>query len=232
MSCYYAHSGNDKTDARSDWQPLREHLLAVAEGCERRASLIQIHGRSLGGAAYAAGLFHDLGKYRPGFKKKIEGVPVPDKLSTYHKQAGAAKAWEHKQVGVAFAIAGHHGGLPRLDDLKHAVNHSPAGKAALGEFWEAATTDLPALANLVWSATHVSDRILFDLETRILFSCLVDADWSDTAEHYWRVKDWPEEPTPPALTRETRRALATERARAHPRAGKALRESRGPPSPR
>ena len=46
------------------------------------------------------------------------------------------------------------------------------------------------------------DRLLFDLETRVIFSCLVDADWSDTAEHDRRVKKQPEEPEPPPLTKE------------------------------
>jgi CRISPR-associated endonuclease/helicase Cas3 len=199
---YYAHSGNDQSPARKDWQLLRDHLLAVATGAELRASPIRLLGRSLGPAAYATGLFHDLGKYRFGFRKLIEGIPVPDKSSTYHKHAGAAKAWDNKQYGAAFAIAGHHGGLPSLGDLKHAANNSPAGRAAIGEFWAEAIADLSALDDLVWTPTQVKDPLLFDLETRILFSCLVDADWSDTAEHDRRVKGWPEEPAPPTLTKD------------------------------
>ncbi len=164
--------------------------------------MIRIQGRLLEPAAYAAGLFHDLGKYRPGFQRKIQGIPVPDKTRTYHKQAGAAKALEYRQFGVAFAIGGHHGGLPSLSDLKHAANDNPAGRAAISEFWEEAVADLPALADLRWTPTEVRDRLLLDLETRVLFSCLVDADWSDTADHDRKVKGWSEEPSPPPLTEE------------------------------
>ncbi|MHB1561439.1 MAG: CRISPR-associated endonuclease Cas3'', partial [Isosphaeraceae bacterium] len=198
---FHAHSGRDRSDSRSDWQPLHEHLLNVAEGARRRGESTTIEGRSLSPIAEVAGLFHDLGKYRPGFQCHIEGLPVPDRESTYHKQAGAAFAWDRRQIAAAFAIAGHHGGLPSLDTLKQAVGGS-CGREAVAQLWPDAVADLPALAATVWSPTQVRDRLSFDLETRLVFSCLVDADWSDTAEHDRRVKDWPVEPTPPQLTKE------------------------------
>jgi CRISPR-associated endonuclease/helicase Cas3 len=135
-----------------------------------------------------------VGKYRPGFQWRITGIPVPDKKSTYHKQAGAALAWARKQFGGAFAVAGHHGGLPDLDAAKSAVK-GDCGEAALAEIWSTAVADCPALADLDWPRTTVRDKKnLFDLETRVLFSCLVDADWEDTAEHDRLVRNWPAEP--------------------------------------
>jgi CRISPR-associated endonuclease/helicase Cas3 len=202
---YYAHSGNDEGPERSDWQELRDHLLAVANGAELRASVIDIQGRPLGRAAYLTGLFHDVGKYRPGFQWKIRSTPVPNKASTHHKQAGAAMAWSHKQMGGAFAITGHHGGLPSLLGAQNAVK-GESGATALEELWPAAIADLPLLANVDWPSTGVRDKLLFDLETRVIFSCLVDADWANTAEHDRQVKKWPEEPAPPTLTKETAKA--------------------------
>src|SRR5947209_7988927 len=88
---HFAHSGRDKTPARSDWQLLATHLEKVAGLAAKFAEPLRMGGRPLDTAAYAAGLLHDLGKYRQGFQRMIRGQPVP-KESTYHKQAGAAYA--------------------------------------------------------------------------------------------------------------------------------------------
>ncbi len=48
------------------------------------------------------------------------------------------------------------------------------------------------------------DAYYADLYTRMLFSCLVDADWTDTGEHEWTCKGWPKEPGPPELDPEAR----------------------------
>ena len=48
----------------------------------------------------------------------------------------------------------------------------------------------------------VSDALAFDIRARLLFSCLVDADWTDTGEHERRVKGLPPLPEPPRLSRE------------------------------
>jgi CRISPR-associated endonuclease/helicase Cas3 len=211
MAQYYAHSGRDTSPDRSDWQLLREHLLAVALGAQQRGSPIEIRGRSLGAAAYATGLFHDLGKYRDGFQCRIRGLPSSGgKRSTYHKQAGAAKAWEGKQFATAFAVAGHHGGIPSLDEVRTAVR-SDEGSVAVAKLWPEAVADCPELEQTAWPKLELGDRrdgdrLLFDLETRLLFSCLVDSDWADTSEHDRRVKGWPNEPTPPELTSELAQA--------------------------
>ena len=104
-------------------------------------------------------------------------------------------------MGAAFAIAGHHGGLPDRDGMKKGVQ-GDAGLSAVVGLWTEAVADCPELAVFDWPRTEVRDKFLFDLETRILFSCLVDADWADTSEHDQRVKGWPEEPEPPRLKRE------------------------------
>ena len=59
---YYAHSG-DKSDF-SDWQPLRDHLHEVAKLARHFAEAACPNDPVLADAAFAAGLLHDLGKYR------------------------------------------------------------------------------------------------------------------------------------------------------------------------
>jgi CRISPR-associated endonuclease/helicase Cas3 len=110
---------------------LAEHLFAVAAGAARSAPA--------GGEIWAhlAGLWHDLGKFRPGFQRYIRedenahiegrGVGQRDKS---HSAAGAMHAlWElrqrfgepGRQAGwlLAHLIAAHHAGLYDAADLKN-----------------------------------------------------------------------------------------------------------------
>ena len=115
---YFAHTGNTKTGA--DWQPLIDHLLAVGGGASEHAKAIDAYRSlqsKLESQALISGWLHDLGKYRAEFQDYLFRRPVePEKR--YHKQAGAAKAVQYEYISVAFAIAGHHGGLPNQADLQ------------------------------------------------------------------------------------------------------------------
>ena len=101
---FFAHSG-DKADL-SDWQLLTVHLRRVAEQAKNRMADAVPNDASLANLADAAGWLHDLGKYRSEFQQMIRNIRV-QKEKTWHKQAGAAKAYDVKNVPVAFAIAGH-----------------------------------------------------------------------------------------------------------------------------
>ena len=105
---------------------LRDHLTAVASGASDFA-------RALNSSQWAdiAGLWHDLGKYRPGFQRYIRLVNGQDahiegKLPTgsdkTHSAAGALHAlrtleasfgsqWAALGHVLAYVIAGHHAGL-------------------------------------------------------------------------------------------------------------------------
>jgi CRISPR-associated endonuclease/helicase Cas3 len=110
---------------------LRDHLTAVAAAAQVSA----VHFKSEQWA-YLAGLWHDLGKYRPGFQQYIRQVngheahiegKLPSGSDKTHSAAGALHAlrmFESKftpQLGaqgsamlarvLAYVIAGHHAGL-------------------------------------------------------------------------------------------------------------------------
>ena len=182
MTRYFAHTGR-KPD-RSDWQELQAHLRAVARLAVSLADAVCGPNTSLTSAAYAAALLHDLGKYREGFQTKLEfesrklPSPVPREL-TFHKQAGAAKAAFAGHAPVAFAIAGHHGGMPNKIDLLSLVR-SEGGRPVVAAVWPIAKAEMPELAKLLLSGPPLRDDLQSDLFTRLLFSCLVDADWADT----------------------------------------------------
>lgn len=167
---------------------LDEHLREVGR-------LAKMFATTFGAADLAelAGLWHDLGKYRPGFQRYIwlpagnethnEGrVPGKDKT---HSGAGAFHAIERFGIAgrvLAYLIAGHHGGLAdwhgRLD-TRLAVDN-PDTWCEFDEARAAAPTELLALGSAPDLRNVPGGSKGFALWVRMLFSCLVDADFLDT----------------------------------------------------
>jgi CRISPR-associated endonuclease/helicase Cas3 len=180
-------------------------LRAVAEGASRRA---QLAGQPLRTAALAAaaGWLHDLGKYRPGFQCHVRGGQIAREESS-HKQAGAALAFRERNNPLALVILGHHGGVPDGSSLSQLASATvcPAGLPVVDQIWFDAVGDCPPLLELDLTPADVGKGLWADLFTRVLFSCLVDADWADTGRHERTiVYGLPPEPAPPSLEPEER----------------------------
>ncbi|WP_313953100.1 CRISPR-associated helicase Cas3' [Accumulibacter sp.] len=166
---------------------LDDHLFAVARLAGRFA-------KSIEAASWGelAGVWHDLGKYQPAFQKYIASasgleahIEAPGRVK--HAIAGALHAArERGPYGqlLAYLIAGHHAGLPDW-------NPGQAPGAALSqELKNEAATLAQAIAGGVPQAIlapsialgsptiRKSEDLHFWL--RMLFSCLVDADFLDT----------------------------------------------------
>ncbi len=186
---FYAHSGRDPKF--SDWQSLSTHLRNVS----RLSSLFlknAIEDELLAEEGIVAGLLHDLGKYRPEFQQMLLGLNPP-RSKTYHKQAGAARASMLANFPVSFAVAGHHGGIPNKTCLETAIL-SENGSTVATQVWSIACEDTPELATLMSTSWRPKDVLHADLITRLIFSCLIDADWSDTGRHDRETKGLPSEP--------------------------------------
>jgi CRISPR-associated endonuclease/helicase Cas3 len=104
---YFAHSV--KEEDVSCWQTLPQHSGDVANlAADLGAPL------GLGKAAALAGLLHDLGKYDPAFQARLHGSKTP----VDHSTAGAFVVRQLPGIDpgmaelIAYAIAGHHAGLP------------------------------------------------------------------------------------------------------------------------
>jgi CRISPR-associated endonuclease/helicase Cas3 len=107
---HYAHS--TKSTDRSDWQILVCHLRAVAR-------LASARGEKFGAAKAAAlaGWLHDLGKYAENFQAYIKSESHD---GGDHSTAGAQTVSQlvfgprDRLIAdlLAYAIAGHHAGLP------------------------------------------------------------------------------------------------------------------------
>lgn len=182
---YYAHS-TENID-RSDWQLLSEHLISVGTLAEQFAN--PFGGGTL---AHVAGLLHDLGKYTDKFQARLSGSYERVDHSTW----GARVACEHYgSLGklLAYGIAGHHAGLANGRDSinKRALNDRL--KADLPELLSAwkQEIDLPPAEDMVPPVgfrPH-EGRAQFQLAflARMIFSCLVDADFLDTELFYKRI---------------------------------------------
>ncbi len=179
-------------DSSEKWieHDLLEHLVCVGKLAKKFADKF-----NNGDWAYLAGLWHDLGKYNPKFQSyiKIKSGYDPDAhLETNpgkvnHSSAGALHAIEKfgkKGRILAYLIAGHHAGLAdwysknqgigslssRLNEKKHLIETlsvTPPSKILNQEF----PTSKPNT-----SSRHIH------LWIRLLFSCLVDADFLDTEQ--------------------------------------------------
>jgi len=178
---FYAHSIDGKTV--DDWHRLEEHLKNAAElaasfaaefGCEKWGRL--------------AGLWHDLGKYSENFQKMLFASAdahvetQPGRVD--HSTAGAIHAIEKFKIPgriFSYLIAGHHAGLPDWQT-------DTAGRKSLVHRLQnvALLKDLP-FSNI---PHHIIEQSLpkqkfittggHALWIRMLYSCLVDADFLET----------------------------------------------------
>jgi CRISPR-associated endonuclease/helicase Cas3 len=167
---YYAHTVDGKSD--DAWEPLLRHLLEVAAGAAK-------HGERFGAGelAHVAGLLHDLGKYSDAFQSRLRNP----KASVDHSTAGAVWADQHlpRRWGrlLAHAVAGHHAGLQ--NDLVARMEERAALAAAAAQAAQADGLVLPeSLAKPAGMGFAKDNHSGFQRAflTRMIFSCLIDAD--------------------------------------------------------
>jgi CRISPR-associated endonuclease/helicase Cas3 len=180
-------------DGDGNWQKphdLAEHLVGVAK-------LAALFAKKIGEDwAYQAGIWHDLGKFRERFQKYIRlksGFEADAHIKgeagkAPHSTAGAVLACErfgvHGRV-LAYLIAGHHAGL---DDWHGGLNERLSKQDSQDELKEALAANPPADI-LDTGDLHPDLKGIpggaagFALWLRMLFSCLVDADFLDTESY-------------------------------------------------
>ncbi|QGM98096.1 CRISPR-associated helicase/endonuclease Cas3 [Methylocystis parvus] len=184
---YFAHSLPDRP--KSEWQQLAEHLRSTADRASRNAEKF-----GAGRAAKLAGLLHDLGKYTAEFQKRLEGGDAVDHATAGAREAMALAAQPRDKLIaeiVAHAIAGHHAGLP--DSVGAASLEERVGKKlhALDPVWrEEIAPVADGLIKQSFKAGASRQTLAFQLAFfgRMIFSCLVDADFRDTEAFYDRAE--------------------------------------------
>ncbi|WP_244592234.1 CRISPR-associated endonuclease Cas3'' [Azospirillum palustre] len=190
----YAHSVSGRDEKL--WEPLAAHLTNVADRAGRLAAAFG--GQEL---ARAMGGLHDIGKARDAFQSYIRGQGP----SVDHSTAGAVIGERKYPLPfgrmMAYGIAGHHaglangdiagGGLSSLKDRLAAGAATPLPESCLTPYLDIAPPEV-ALAAPVLSEgfTHEFSAAFL---TRMLFSCLVDADRLETERFYADLHEEPVE---------------------------------------
>ncbi|MFE2925693.1 CRISPR-associated endonuclease Cas3'' [Streptomyces goshikiensis] len=151
-----------------------------------------------GGVAGYLALVHDVGKGCRAWQDRLifHAEPLGKPVGIPHKEAGTLLAARTAGRQLAAVVQGHHGGLPDQDAVKDVL----AEFGVPGLDVERVREATEAVARLVPQIVR-EDRILppswlvglepprrralaLDLFTRMVFSCVVDADYLDTAAHF------------------------------------------------
>jgi len=178
----YAHSAQGQPVAT--WHKLEDHLNAVANRAEEFASVCLPPGW-----ARIAGALHDAGKFSKAFQERLQilaATELPAHLEDAtpqhvdHSTAGAQHAAQTLgDAGrlIAYAIAGHHAGLP--DGISTEESCLQRRLQKMIEDWSACPEEFNHQSfALERPPVHTGFQLAFF--TRMLFSCLVDADFLDT----------------------------------------------------
>ena len=191
---YYAHSAQDELGnllPYEHWQTLQNHSVNVGV---MAAEFARVFGAQE--IACQTGKLHDLGKYSEAFDRRLHGGPSVD-----HATAGAKVAIERwgNVIGklMAFCIAGHHAGLANGNG--EGDNRRTLKQRLALQFG----ADIPALDNLWQQEIKLPQNLSapplkadghhpffsYAFFTRMLYSCLVDADYLDTEAFYLNLEN-------------------------------------------
>lgn len=181
---YLAHSKNTAGDVHL----LKDHLASVSALAKS-----YIADFPYADEAGLAGMLHDLGKYGDRFQARLRGE---DSGLDHWSQGASLALTKFQAVAAALAIEGHHIGLQRgsknslrrllPDNLPSSVLPGLAlSDPDLERLQSRASGDgLKFLRPATFAITSWKQALPAMLDVRMLFSCLVDADFLDTEAHF------------------------------------------------
>lgn len=165
-----AHKDGDRE------QSVVEHLTGTAKLAEKFAEKF-----GNGDWGYCCGMLHDVGKYSEEFQRKIINN-TDEKVD--HSTAGAQLC--HELGGIygflSYCIAGHHGGLPDYDRTKNSSGLKNRFKKKICSYKEyEKEVVIPEIHTMPFDLKNTKNvDYSLSVFVRMLYSCLVDADYLDT----------------------------------------------------
>lgn len=167
---YIAHKDKERV------QTLKEHLLGTAKLAGEFAAKF-----SKEEWGYCCGLLHDIGKYSKEFQKKIWG-DTDDKVD--HSTAGAKECFEKGGLYflLSYCIAGHHAGLPDFGDraIPSTLCNRLNKKIYDYQMYSSEITIPQLTTEPIEVSREKNMEFALSMFIRMLYSCLVDADFLDT----------------------------------------------------
>ena len=179
-----AHSARDGIPA----QLYRDHVSGVSSRSRKHArDMVRAHD-DVGTVVATAALFHDLGKLDTDNQKILRGKNPRRKLPVNHCDAGTAHLWRRGHVDAATLVYSHHIGLFSYPEELKKGNNLVLRDAQIAE-----RTNQSVGGYLVEHERVIGDRCdqsdkrassWSGLAKRFALSCLVEADWGDTATYF------------------------------------------------
>ncbi len=169
----FAHSLPDKDC--SQWQTLQAHADGVRQLCEQFAAAFGSME-----AASLIGTVHDAGKVHPDFQAHLRGEPQN------HPHAADGAKWLDTHVPtlgrlLAYTVDGHHAGLPDgMGDHTSLTSHLRDAQEPQGVEEEPPKDVQDLLPDFIKNGDRKEVPHKLWLWVKMLYSCLVDADWLDT----------------------------------------------------
>lgn len=190
-----AHAKFDKKTGH--WKSpntLTVHLERVAKHASAHADTFDSAGW-----CHAAGIWHDMGKFRQAFQNYIRDATGFERENAHvertnspgrvtHSTAGAVhaiKQWPGVPGYVlAYLISGHHAGLPDWSGAQGSLQYRlSTAKQEYLESLQAPVPDVFLTAKKPHTPAVATNKESIALWMRMLFSCLVDADFLDTESY-------------------------------------------------
>lgn len=167
-------------DEAGNIQTIKEHLLGTAKRAEEFASEFDC-----GELGFLCGLLHDIGKYSEAFQRRIRN-PLPSNRVD-HSTAGAVEMQKlsKEYIPLGMAVAGHHSGLLDGGNIITAEEGTYFGRYKkkledYGRWKEDLLSELSESSQVSFPKFCKENKFSLSFFTRMIFSCLVDADYLDT----------------------------------------------------
>lgn len=209
MNVLYAHTAQEGDDR--EWQRLDEHLNNTADCAEEFSSDF-----GAGTWGRALGILHDAGKATEAFQRRLHGSSETVDHSTFGAKEAISlyNVPETQNIGgtlMAYALAGHHGGMPNgiLEghesgkSLRYRLLQAPDSIDGFNQLVDEDKVTIPIASELEslpcvrglatqrsCSLSGADRKTLHDYGVfsvtafpRMIFSALVDADYLDTEEY-------------------------------------------------
>ena len=187
---FFAHSLRGRPEFQ--WEPLGDHLKAVGRTAGLFAAAFGAEP-----AARCMGQLHDIGKMSAAYQAYIRaGLEAGGPRGPDHSTAGAIEAIAAygDRLGrlLAYGVAGHHAGLMDFEDLERRRLKSVEDYQGWEDHAGARPSpdEIASMPYLKTGATRngVDGRFSASFLGRMLFSCLVDADFIETERFYARAE--------------------------------------------